>query len=687
MCTDESKHVVRVVGSYSLVSFFKPEVQEKFLDITADPDFENIFSSGFYEEDTDKENTVKENTVKFEFSDKERDFELKMANHGLIRESFWKDAFTPIFEIVINKESSLDFFYVLDNSIQNSCDDSINSIITNKCNVTDEALLYRYALYKLKGKLEELINTHEVKNKVKNEVKIHLGLNKFGIANLGIAVKINPKHDENFEYLCQRVYEAMATLQEDPFIELLSEDAITFKTIWKNICKQSSEKDKNSDSDDYNSKRKSVIQYYKNINAPRLVISYFQVLAITLIHLFLHKKLKKLGGNYNKRNCISDIFLRGWKKKVRSLIGCKWVKLLTGCKWENLPTLLAEPWTISNQIQNSARQGLPPLRHVVFMYQLAYEFSTSKNDFLKYNQNALLSLGHNVGWSTTSSSTFFPPFNEEQHQLVSLTDSSYLENSCCLIFPQGLVVVTPPNQTLYLGGHKDNQYSISLPYSDYWTLIFKLFIRVIEARLLIRMLNGYLLDIHRDYIINRSISDCRSTLFGPKKELYNKVIHIGWLAQRTTDKVITPELSRFSFVRKKIACFMEGVNFQEHMTHIQSEIQKLDSWMNNDHIHRVAELALIISVIAILVSVFLDEEVKTKLGLNQPVTNADVMKSLNSLQDLIKEHGISAICKINEQDKKITQIDSNLQAMKIYSKNIEQKCISHETEPQESQQK
>ena len=41
---NEDKHVVRILGSYSLLSFFTREAQDKFFEITTSPEFEAIFS-------------------------------------------------------------------------------------------------------------------------------------------------------------------------------------------------------------------------------------------------------------------------------------------------------------------------------------------------------------------------------------------------------------------------------------------------------------------------------------------------------------------------------------------------------------------------------------------------------------------------------------------------------------------
>lgn len=224
----------------------------------------------------------------------------------------------------------------------------------------------------------------------------------------------------------------------------------------------------------------------------------------------------------------------------------------------------------------------------------------NKQAFLKENQKRLLALGHNVGWSPDSGSDVqYPPFQSDEKSPLYSRDTSLLENSCCLIFHQGLIVVAPSgNKSLCLGGNASN----SVPYFDYWRLIFKLFIRVLEARLILGVLNQYLFDFHKDFLEKDSKGILYNTFFG-HPTILNKIIRIGWVAQRTAGKVITPEISRFSFVRKKLLDFMEGTNFNHQIEHIQSEIQKFDNWVNEKIVIRAAEIALYVSIIAILIAI------------------------------------------------------------------------------------
>ena len=262
--------------------------------------------------------------------------------------------------------------------------------------------------------------------------------------------------------------------------------------------------------------------------------------------------------------------------------------------WKNLPDILDKPWALST------REGLPPLRHVVFIYQLVHEFE-QKEDLLgsAHNRRALLTLGHNVGWDPSDNSPF-PPFDSNQ----SLpNDSSLLTNSCCLIFPQGLVVVHPPSQFIYPGGYPENNSSTRVPYLEYWRLIFKLFIRVVEARLLMGMVNRYLSDIHKDFLEYSRLGMFWRILYYPKRDaILNRIIHVGRIIQRTSGRVITPEVTRYSFVRKKLERFIESVNFEEHRGYIQSEYEKLNQWVEAAITTTAARVAILVAVLSLFVA-------------------------------------------------------------------------------------
>lgn len=227
----QKQHSIRVVGSYHLLTFFTEDVQKEFFDITTDPEFEKIFSHSDYKNDGPN----------FKYSSEECDFELKMTNHGLIRESFWKDSFPPIFTI---KRELLK--------------EIINEEIKEDSDKKGEARVYHDALSNLIGKLEN------------SEYKIHLGLNSFGVANFGLTIYFGKKIFESFGSLCKRISEESSWLQGDPLIKFKGD------------------------------KKKQL-----EIDSPRIFLSYFQVLAIFVIHQFLKEKLEnaseKLFEEYNNR--------------------------------------------------------------------------------------------------------------------------------------------------------------------------------------------------------------------------------------------------------------------------------------------------------------------------------------------------------------------------------------------------
>ena len=532
----QKQHSIRVVGSYHLLTFFTEDVQKEFFDITTDPEFEKIFSHSDYKNDGPN----------FKYSSEECDFELKMTNHGLIRESFWKDSFPPIFTI---KRELLK--------------EIINEEIKEDSDKKGEARVYHDALSNLTEKLGNL-----------GKYEIHLGLNSFGVANFELTLYVDCNENDSFESLCKRISEESSLLQRDPLMD--------FK---KAICNENNSCIK----DCFDENSENEIKKIERLK-PSTFLSYFQVLAIFVIHRFLKEKLTKVMGKLEEK-CYCFCISEKWIRKVCAL---------SEYQWKGLPYLLAEPWDISNKIKNSTRFGLPPMRHVVFMYYLMNDFK-NKQAFLIENQKILLALGHNVGWSSGSDpDAQYPPFQSDEKVSLYSRDTSLLENSCCLIFHQGLIVVAPSeDKSLHLGGNASN----SVLYFDYWRLIFKLFIRVLEARLMLGVLNQYLFDFHKDFLEKDSKGILYNTFVG-HPTILDKIIRIGWVAQRTAGKVITPEISRFSFVRKKLLDFMEGTNFNHQIEHIQSEIQKFDNWVNEKIVIQAAKVALYVSIIAIIVAVF-----------------------------------------------------------------------------------
>lgn len=543
---DKNKHVVRIVGTYSLFTFFEQEAQEKFFKTITSREFESIFDPGShpsYAKDA-------KDAGLFLFSKEERQLELRMTNMGFIREGFWKEAFPPIFELHLERLVASTQPPSWRSMLPEPREEGLFELLPSSSAGFEKnqapAYLYAYSLCKLGAELDKVRG--ELGDDT--ELKFHIGLNKFGIVNIGLTIKW--KHDEAicFEDLCRKAYKAVSHLQEDPLEDLKREAGASTAGGQKPLLEKVSDALETGD-------------------CPRLVVSYFQALAITTIHRFLHDKLvdNAIGG-----------FKREW---------------------------LANPWELKNKIEESTREGLPPLRHVVFMYQLVHPISEKKDspkkEFLEKERRALLTLGHNVGWCPSDN----PPFPAFDSQRAMPEDSSLLETSCCLIFPQGLVVVIPPDrdgsggvQTLYPGGMPGNDSSIKVFYRDYWKLIFKFFIRVAEARLLIGMVNRHLSDLHKGFLM------CPRTVFRLKtckdlSKIHDQLIHVGLIIQRTSGRVITPEVTRYSFVRRKLADFLETVNFEEHRGYIQSEFEKLNQWVEAERTTFAARVAIFVAALSL----------------------------------------------------------------------------------------
>lgn len=655
------KHIIRILGSYSLLTFFTSKAQAEFFDITTYPEFEEIFSF-----DTE----YAKGTDSFEFDKKEKDFELKMTNHGFVREAFWKEAFPPIFKfknmnclivpdcewLVEKIESTWDAKILVDASMANF----------------KEAFLYRYSLKKLPGELEKIMRG-ENKEEKNGELKIHIGLNKFGIVNIGITIKSEQQENEQFEDLCRRAFKKVAHLQEDPLRNLENEWEASQESFLENyLPSEVSSRDAliKEIKKMVRSENEEISEWESNAHIPRLLVTYFQVLAITMIHLHLFEKLEKFDQDYPN--------LKSQGKFNNGKLGGKIKKFKK--HGTSFTEILAKPWLLSNQIQGSPRKGLPPLRHVVFMYQLVYSFG-QKQSFLSFtdHKRALLTLGHNVGWDPSPSPPF-PVFVKNSEQDL-LKDSSLLENSCCLIFPQGLVIVIPPDQYVCLGGDRENNSSTVLPYLDYWKLIFKLFIRVVEARLLIGMVNKYLSDAHKYFIKYRNSGFFKR--IKSRKMIYHQLTHIGWVMQRISEKIVGPEVTRFSFVRKKIASFMEGVNFEEHMRYVQSELQQLNGWLNQDIIKSATLWAVFVgSVGAILGAYEIAKDFWKPLSDPVSITTQEnietLPKRLDSMRDNIEkqERAIGAV------KSEVKKLEGNIMDLKKALKALKLSVPTKETSPQ-----
>ncbi|MCA9501376.1 MAG: hypothetical protein KC588_19455, partial [Nitrospira sp.] len=81
------------------------------------------------------------------------------------------------------------------------------------------------------------------------------------------------------------------------------------------------------------------------------------------------------------------------------------------------------------------------------------------------------------------------------------------------------------------------------------------------------------------------------------------LIRVGWLLQRISENVVTPEISRFSFVRQKIISFMGGVRFEEQRGHIEAEFEKLNKWINEDIIFIATVTAIGVAFLAMVVTI------------------------------------------------------------------------------------
>lgn len=635
----DNKHVVRIVGTYSLFTFFKEEGQRAFFEKVTDEQFENSLKH---------EARYARCIEPFHLDTDEKEFELQMTNMGFIREGFWKESFPPIFELDLGRT---DLYGPAPSWLPMLPSDRQQGLLklwpSSNADFQDdlaEAYFYAYSLRKLGGELEKV--KHELGPDA--ELKFHIGLNKFGIVNIGLTIKWKYDETKHFDDLCRSAYTAVSHLQEDPLEDLKREaDNLTAGD------------------------QKTLLQKVSNAldtrNCPRLVVSYFQVLAITTIHRFLYDKLE-------------DNAIVGFQKN-----------------W------LANPWELSIKIEESPRNGLPPQRHVVFMYQLVHSIN-EKSKFLEDNRRALLTLGHNVGWSPS----WNPPFPLFDSRRARLKDSSLLETSCCLIFPQGLVVVIPPDpdpqnkkfQTVYPGGMESNTSSPWVFYRDYWRLIYKLFIRVAEARLLIGMVNRELSDIHKAFLNNRQArrfcypfmvaigwvksfrwefvacktgkaksQACRLSIRSIPG-IHKRLMRVESIIQRTSGRVITPEVTRYSFVRKKLTDFLETVNFEEHRGYIQSEFEKLNQWVEAARTTWVARAAIVVAALSLFVTavigwIQISQNDSGKKPPACPIEKApEWVKDISGEMGNLKESTAAVNFEMQQLQAKIAPLAKDLEALK-----------------------
>jgi len=630
-----SSHSVRALGSYSLFGFFNDKTQSVFLRLTSDPTLqERIWKNSAYKSNNGLQH--------FEFSQDAQNFELDMVNEGFIREIPWKDSFLPIFKFKYPKPKGKDpgtwsrglLDLVLDSHQRIRLWDEKLSKATNTDNDVHSLILFLYALSKIPKELFEI-----------GEREIYVSLHKCGIANCGIRMPspYDKEGSEKFENVASKLYKMAAHLQEDPLQNFQADfkkkdddgreelDVSKVQIFLKILFGESSLASEGL-IEAFREVLRSSFRHY-NKKSPRLMASYFQALCIAVIHRFLFEQLSRVPDTWTPDS-----------EEDRP----EWAEIVSGIGTRgkgadakiDLSALLADPWALSSQVKDSHAEGLPPLRHVTFMYQILHvlpekpEKGNRKKDFLKLHAKALLTLGHNVGWkSEESGDSYFPPFNTRYGRLLHTEDLSLLESSICLIFPQALVVVYPPNCIVYLGGRhadgKDHYSPVTIFYEQYWRMIFRLCVRIVEARVVLGMINWYLCDCHRTFLevrANERKMEKRKkwSLFSSRRQsiresvsydrdreaVCDQLVQIGWLLQRVSETLITPEISRFSFVRHKLTEFMKRVHLHEHLAHLETEFQNLNVWVNDESTAkgtrgalRISENTLWIAQIALVVTI------------------------------------------------------------------------------------
>lgn len=305
-------HIVRILGAYSLFTFFHPKGQEKFFETVASPDWESMLS---FNTDYARDGEGKG----FKLDTDEKRFELEMTNMGFIREGVWKEAFPPFFRYTKeDRDLESDWYDVLPSSTQ----ETLASRLDDPDNLKfAEAVLYRYALCKLGEKLKKV-------RAGSGGLRVHIGLNKFGIVNVGITIEF-PQREEAFENLCKRVYQKVAHLQEDPLTDL-EEDLNQYCRGKRTECLETCCSTASSFCERKNILESGIADLKEKRDSPRLIVSYFQVLAITTIHRFLSEKQ----------------FIFEKKNQIH---------------WHGFPQMwLADPWVLANELPDSSRKGLPP---------------------------------------------------------------------------------------------------------------------------------------------------------------------------------------------------------------------------------------------------------------------------------------------------------------------------------------
>ncbi|MCA9469624.1 MAG: hypothetical protein KC643_29840, partial [Nitrospira sp.] len=91
---------------------------------------------------------------------------------------------------------------------------------------------------------------------------------------------------------------------------------------------------------------------------------------------------------------------------------------------------------------------------------------------------------------------------------------------------------------------------------------------------------------------------------GKERGFENQLVQIGWLLQRMSETMVTPEVSEFSFVRQKLIEFMKGVDLHGHQTHIETEFRNLNGWVESYNTRNLSKKAFVVAVVAALFGFF-----------------------------------------------------------------------------------
>ena len=342
---DPPQHIIRVLGSYSLFTFFNKNTQNEFLRLTSDPEFQDLISKNSAYTDGDLTN--------FTFVQEAQNFEMDMVKEGFIREAPWKEAFLPIFQFsypAMNyycENRTLELLpdnpwspMLLDKIFGENQKQGIWEILvegTSSSSESQSLILFLYALAKIPRELH-----------LSGERKIYVSLHKFGLANCGINIFSPYDNCHSFKKIAKDLYEKAAHLQEDPLLnfredfkathekEVLNEGQVS-SFLRKMFNKQYEEAQKVGPPNLQN-----VVQAFRNVlvsfsdsspkKTPRLIVSYFQALSIAVIHQFLFEQLTKFS-NFQ----FSSSQKQSWYTIASTLVNIEKKKD---------PGVLPENWTI-----------------------------------------------------------------------------------------------------------------------------------------------------------------------------------------------------------------------------------------------------------------------------------------------------------------------------------------------------